>query len=278
VVWTGGFGGTRTQDATAETLRASSTVWGGLLGIDRQVRSDLLLGAFVGGGTGRLTAGGNSQSINTDYIVGGAYGRFDWASHFLDFTVQGGSTENKSTRLVMSNLALNSNGLENATARYNGWFVSPELTYGMRYALPNGNTLTPFARVRYLAGIFDGYSEQGSGQNLSVGGRTLQDVEERGELELSKTANFGINTIRTSVHGGVIALQRLGDTNINGVLIGQGFTFAAPGKDSTVGAVAGGGFDVTIDKRVSLFGAAEGTMMSDKSHTVTGKAGMRVGF
>jgi outer membrane autotransporter protein len=278
VVWTGGFGGTRTQDVTDATSHATSSVWGGVLGVDRQVRGDLLIGGFVGGGTGRLTADKGAQTVNTDYLAGGVYGRFDWASHFLDFTVQGGGTDNKSARPVMSNLALASNGLENATARYSGWFVSPELTYGMRYAIGNSNTLTPFARVRYLAGIFDGYSEQGSLQNLSVGRRTLQDIEERGELELSKTASFGNDTMRTSLHGGVIALQRVGDTNIKGVLIGQSFTFAAPGKDSTVGAVAGGGFDVTIDKRLSVFGAFEGTMMSDKSRTATAKAGMRVGF
>jgi hypothetical protein len=277
VVWTEGFGGTRTQKATDELLRATSTAWGGVIGVDRQVRGDLLLGAFVGGGTSRLSVEQNSQRIDTDHVVGGVYGRFDWVSQFFDFKLQGGSSDNRSTRQVFSNLA--PNGLENASAHYGGWFISPELSYGLRYGLGSGYTLTPMARVRYVAGVLDGYSETGSGQGLSVGRHTLQNVEERGEVELARTSQFGLtDTIRTYMHGGVIALQRVGDTTVNTTLIGQSFNFATPGKDSATGAVAGAGFDLTVSGRVSVFGAIEGTVMSDKSRTGTAKGGMRVAF
>src|SRR5439155_21825499 len=262
-VWTEGFGGTRTQKVTDETFRATSSAWGGVIGVDRQIRGDfrgdLLLGAFVGGGTSRLSVEQSAQRIDADHVVGGVYGRFDWVSQFFDFKLQGGGSDNKSTRQVISNLA--PNGLENASARYGGWFISPELGYGLRYGLGSGYTLTPLARVRYVAGVLDGYSESGVEPGLSFGRRTLQNVEERGEIELARTSQFGLtDTIRTYMHGGVIALQRLGDTTFNTMLTGQSFSFATPGNDSATGAVAGAGFDLTIGKRVSVFGALEGTM------------------
>jgi outer membrane autotransporter protein len=276
-VWTGAFGGIRHQSADGAMLGATDSAFGAALGVDRQVAPDLKLGGFIGGGAGRLSVDLNSQSVTTDYIFGGAYGRFDWASQFADFMLYGGRTGSNSSRTVANNLA--PNGLETATARYDGFFISPDLAYGWRLPVGSGYVLTPTARLRYVAGFFDGFGETGSAQNLSVGSRTIQDFEQRFELDLTRTMTVGANdTLKAGLHAGAIGLERVGDTTVNTVLLGQNLAFVTPGKANAFGGLAGTSFDFASHAHISVFGALEGIWMNDRSTTVTAKAGLRGAF
>jgi outer membrane autotransporter protein len=276
-VWTGAFGGVRHQSADGAMLGATDSAFGGALGVDRQVAPDLKLGGFIGGGAGRLAVDLNSQSVTTDYIFGGAYGRFDWASQFADFMLYGGRTSSNSSRTVANNLA--AGGLETATARYDGFFISPDIAYGWRLPVGSGYVLTPTARLRYVAGFFDGFAETGSAQNLSVGSRTIQDFEQRFELDLTRTMTVGANdTLKAGLHVGAIGLERVGDTTVNTVLLGQNLAFVTPGKANAFGGLAGTSFDFASHQHISVFGALEGIWMNDRSTTVTAKAGLRGAF
>jgi outer membrane autotransporter protein len=180
VVWAKAFGGARSQDADGPDFKATHVFEGGLIGADWFTNGTLRVGLFAGGGGGRLSVDQSSQKIDSTYGFGGAYGHFSWDTRFLDIKLWGGGSQNSSTRQVANNLV--PTGLETATASYAGTFLTPEIAYGWHLLIGSGVTMTPAARVRYVAGWLDGYAETGSAQNLTVGRRTVQDVEERLEV------------------------------------------------------------------------------------------------
>jgi uncharacterized protein with beta-barrel porin domain len=275
-IWASGFGGERKQNADGVVLPATDIAYGGALGIDRAFGPNLRLGAFAGGGASREDVELSVQSIDSTYAFGGGYGRFDWVSQYLDFSLYGGGINNSSTRQVANNTV--ASGLEVATASYGGWFISPALTYG--YRIPFKDILvTPRFSLRYVGGALDGFSESGSEQDLSVGRRSINDLEERAELEFSalKQVSFG-GTVKSTIGIGAIGLERLGNQTIDTVLLGQNLSFVTPGRASAVGGVLDAGIQYHPAGNVSLFISAEGTAMSDRSYSGAATGGARVSF
>ena len=102
-VWASGFGGARRHNADGVVLLATDVAYGGALGIDRAFGPNLRLGAFAGGGASREDVELSVQTIDATYGFGGVYGRFDWVTQYLDFSLYGGGINNNSTRGVANN-------------------------------------------------------------------------------------------------------------------------------------------------------------------------------
>ncbi len=276
-IWARGFAGRRVQEADGVASRTTNAFYGGMLGADRQVTPNLRLGIFGGGGETRSDFDRNAGESNSTLLFGGAYARWRVANAFLDVATQAGHSSNDTSRNNINN-NLAPGGFETAKAKFDGWYVNPEAHVGVHLPLGTASgvlyTLTPSARVRYLHASFDGYTETGSTANMTVGSRTAQNLEERGELKLTMTQG----TVSTSVYGGLLGVQRLGDTTINASLLGQPLPFATPGDDIVWGGYGGLGIAWRNAAGLSFFGAVEYTALSDQSRIVSGQGGVRVAF
>jgi uncharacterized protein with beta-barrel porin domain len=274
-VWASGFGGERRQSAFDAVQGARDTAYGGTIGVDRQFTPDLRLGLFAGGGASKLRTDFNIQNSDSEYGFAGGYGRWDRRDYFVDFALFGGGLNTKSTRLVANNLA--ANGLEIANASYNGWFISPDVTVGYRFFNPLG-TVTPKARVRYVGGTLDGYTETGSAQGLAVGARHISDVEERLGVEFAMITAFAAGSVRASLEFSGVGLQRVGDNTISTVVLAQNLAFTTPGRREAYGGAVNAGLDWRPKSNLSFFVSAEGMATNDSAWSAVGKGGVRVGF
>jgi hypothetical protein len=218
--------------------------------------------------------------VDGDTVFGGLYGRWGFtglgAPSFLDFALHGGGSRNSGSRTINNNLA--AGGLEVATAGYNSWYVSPEVAYGVNLPLAAEYTLTPSLRVRYVAGVFDGYTETGTTSPLTVASRTISDIEERGELKLTRAIKLGPDLLLSSLYVGALGIERTGDTTVNTVVLGASLPFVTPGRAAVAGVVGGGGLEWRTREGWSWFGAAEAIGFTDQSTVVSARGGLRVAF
>jgi hypothetical protein len=280
VLWARTFVGKRVQDADGALLETHNRFYGGMLGGGWQVRPNLRLGLFLGAGETRSQVDPGYGETKSTLVFAGLTGRYTWGASFLRFGLQGGHSKNDSTRNINNNLV--TGGIENATASFDGWYVTPEATFGHHFALGAAGgaayTLTPSLTVRYLHASLDGYTETGTTAPLTVSDRTADSFEERGQIKLTRTQIFApTEVLKTSIFGGVLADQRVGGNSVDAVLLGQAIPFAVPGDDSVWGGFAGLGLEWRTG-RVTLFASTEYLALSDSSSVFSGQGGLRIAF
>lgn len=279
-LWARGFAGQNIQQADGVLLRSVNQFYGGMIGGDRQVQADLSLGGFLGAGKTHSSIDFNSGGADSELAFGGAFGRYGFGASFLNMALQGGYSHNDVTRNINNNLA--PGGLESATASYNGWYVDPEATIGRNVALGSlaaaAYVLTPSLQARYVYGSFGGYTESGTTAPLTVGSRSAQTFEERGQLKLSRTQEFAPTEMLTaSISGGALGDERVGGGTIDATLLGQSIAFATPGKSNVGGGFGGVGLEFRAG-RATLFASFEYDAFFGASSVVSGQGGIRVAF
>ena len=279
-VWGRGFGGRHIQSADGLLMRNVTTWFGGAIGIEKSVRPDLRLGVFVGAGSTRNSIDPNNDATDSNLGFGGAYAHYTIGASFLRAGAQGGALHSATSRLVNNNLV--PNGLETATASYNGWYVSPELTLGHRFELgtllDSHYALTPGVQLRYLYAGFDGYTETGTTAPLTAGGRNTQNVEERAELKLTRTTQISpASRLLVNLSSGALGVQRVGGDAINATLLAQPLAFTAPGASNVWGGFGGLGMEWQ-SRNVSVFAAGEYLAWNNSGSIVSGRGGLRIGF
>ena len=189
------------------------------VGANAQVNNSFSLGAMAGYGLSALSVNSKwetSQTINSKGFVGGIYGDANFDSAFVSAALYAGILGNDSNRLVNDNLE--AMGIDHATANYNSWFVSPELTLGTNIDGDNGWMFTPSVSAKYGYQSIDGYSETGATNgNATFGARIAQTLEANAELAASQKIENGTITYR----GGLDYRQNIGAGTASATIIGQ---------------------------------------------------------
>lgn len=279
-VWGGGFVGQRVQQADGALMHTLNQFYGGMVGGGWQTQAGLRLGAFLGGGTMRSSEDYNMGNSDSDLVFGGLFERYAWSASFLGVALQGGHIRTSTTRNINDNLV--PGGTETAKGSYDGWYISSEANYGQHYQLGSlagaSYVLTSSMNLRYLFASFGAYTESGTTAPLTVGAQATSDVEEQGQLNLTRTQIYSpTETLTTDVKAGVLTTQRVGTDTVDATLLGQAIPIAIPGKKYVWGGFAGAGLEVRTG-HVDLFASAQYLALSDSSSVVSGEGGIFVAF
>lgn len=271
LVWVRALGAASSQDSRSGIAGYNSAQAGLLGGIDHRF-DDWRLGIYGGGGLAYTSLSSGIGSVRNDLGLAGIYARRNFGKAWVDFTVAGGHLQSETRRSV-------NGGAETATGKTDGWFGTGEVAVSTRYDLGSAWSLAPSARLRYSAMRLDGYSETGSSQNVSYDDQTSQSLEGRLEAKLVYAMPFN-SSLPSNVwlKGGILAREAIGPSSAGANVLGADFTVETVTDRHVYGATLGAGFDMMISERTSVFGALDGTVLSNQSQNGTVRGGVKIAF
>ena len=249
---------------------------GVLAGADAMVLPDLTLGLMAGyvGGRQKVDTFWNitSQEVDTRGLVAGLYGRRYVDHVHVDFALTGGWQRHESTRFVNDNLA--PLGVAYASADYDSFFVSPEVTVSRDISMGDGVTIVPSATGRYAAQWNGRYTESGSSANATAAGRTVQVLEGRLELAFAQESDYG----KISVRGGVLGRSGLGSGNADITLIGSTVSLPGRRRSGHFAGFAGADAEIKLGQSWSATISGNAQFGQDSSNIYSARGGLSKRF
>ncbi|TIW15542.1 MAG: autotransporter outer membrane beta-barrel domain-containing protein, partial [Mesorhizobium sp.] len=200
---------------------------------------------------------------------------YDAGAHFAEAAFVAGVLQERSRRHVANNLVLG--GIETARADFNGVFLSPSVTLGMRLPVTAG-TLIPSVRLRYAGLFFDDYTETGSDGDLAVSRRDVNVFEARGQLALALApVSTPSQAWQTKLRTGVDAIAQNSD-DVSATLLGQDISFPAGGEQFVLRGFAGADVAAEVGAGMTLNAGFEAGYGTDNAFTVRGQARLSKAF
>ena len=275
-VWARTFGGGRYQADGGDRLSGTHVYGGVVAGADGQIAKATRAGVFFGGSTGTVKSGRNSQDVDVDSIFAGLYVRQTVGATSIDFAVTAGLADFDSSRVVANNLA--ANGVEAATAQYDGVYISPELTIGTDIQM-GAQTVNASLRLRYAGLFLEDYTESGSIAAMAVSDRDIHVAEARAQIEAPIGLDRGDpGSWRVLGRAGIDGRINLGGGQVRTILLGQSVNFDPGGDNQVAAAFAGLSASYAAGAGVTLYGGLEASYGTDRAAAGHGHVGARIAF
>jgi len=239
-----GFGAFNNRDSDNNAVGFQANTAGGILGIDRQINDNLLIGGLIGYGHTFLDFDQNRGDGDIESFRLGPYVSYNHADFFIDGSATFGYHLNDINR---RSTAGGMNRQNNAD--YDAWDFNLALNLGYDFEVATRTWLTPIASLEYLYYQSDSYVETGNaGSALAVDSASVDSLRLGVGARAAHAIELDKFTLVPELSVQYIH-EFLGDADLSARFVGgpTGFTINSKGQDHSL-AVGVGATAILSDK------------------------------